>query len=264
MFNSTDSISPATFAECSVLAKECAQQMLDRLSFINLQPAVIVDVGSGVGAWISLLKECYPQAQVIGVEANTDFLQYAKSLSSHSEWICANPMTLPLIDHSVDLIFANLVLPGCPSLEKCLQEWLRVLRPEGLLMFSSLGPDTLQAWRDTFTPLQWPHFLDMHDVGDALKQNLFVDPVLDLEYVTLTYHSIEKLLDELQITGMLHHPESEQIESAKKIAPAHTGLYSTVYEIVYGHAFAPISLEFRADEAGMVKIPLSHLRRRLY
>jgi malonyl-CoA O-methyltransferase len=94
-------------------------------------------------------------------------------------------------------------LPWVSDVESMLREWRRVLRPDGLLVFTSLGPDTLQAWRIYLGDYTIPNFIDMHEIGDMLTRARFSDPVMDVEYYTLTYSEPSTLLSELQASGML-------------------------------------------------------------
>ena len=87
--------------------------------------------------------------------------------------MCADAEKLPLRNQTVDLIFANFLLPWHNDFTVLLREWKRVLRPDGLLMLTALGPDTLREWRGTFAEAHLPLLVDMHDIGDVLLQEGF-------------------------------------------------------------------------------------------
>ena len=246
----------AEYANASVLATEVAQRMLSRLDIVRLQPKVILDAGCTVGQGTALLKQYYPNAQVLAMESALPLLHYANEQQA-ADWVNAEAEQLPLKDHSVDLIFANLLLPWCDDAQKIFYEWRRVLRPEGLLMFSSLGPDTLQELRGKLFSLTAPKFVDMHDVGDMLTQAGWMDPVMDIEYITMTYRESEKLIRELQVVGMIAHDEVPvQLEKNE------ANVYPITFEVVYGHAWGPgVAKGFKADDEGVARIPLAHLRR---
>lgn len=141
--------------------------MLQRLDLVSLQPQAIAELGSSDGHLTSLLAARYPAARLTSIP--------------DAEATC----TLSLADESVDLLIANFLLPWCDDGEKALREWYRILRPDGLLMFTSLGPDTLRELHTT--SLQFPNFIDMHNIGDGLMKAGFADPVMDMDYFTLTY-----------------------------------------------------------------------------
>jgi len=213
--------------DIAVLAKATGEQMLERLALVALQPTRIFDAGNSA----DLLKPVYPRAEILASDSH-------------------------IKDNSIDLLFANLVLPWCDNIKNVLREWQRILRPEGVLMFASFGPDTLCEIEES--PLLLPKQLDMHVLGDMLIQAGFADPVLDVEHFTLVYRDYKQLLYELQITKMI--PEQQNTLAIKKTVD---NMFALTYEVVYGHAFGTeIYAGFLADETGTVKIPLADLRKK--
>ncbi len=257
--------SPVEYAAAAVLANAVAEQMLSRLEWVLWQPKVIVDVGCGTGYGRELLKQRYPEAQILAIDTAYPMLHYAKQQAKNRQegFLSADAMTLPFKNQSVDLLFANFMMPWHSNFEKLLQEWRRVLRPEGLLMFTSLGPDTLQTWRESLGDSIMPDLIDMHHIGDALTQLKFVEPVLDVEHFTLTYKDQHKLFHELQASGMILPGDYQECMKNTKNLRNETGVFETIYEVVYGHAWMPEDVrEQAADEDGVVKFPLSYLRQR--
>jgi malonyl-CoA O-methyltransferase len=250
---------PARYAEVAVVSSEVGEQMLGRLDFMTLQPKVIVDLGCGVGYCAELLKKRYPDADVFAVDYAENMIAYgAKHHTADITWICAKEEILPLKDLSVDLIFMNLLLPWCDDIKSIFRECRRILKPEGLLMLSSLGPDTLQELRENFSNNILPALIDMHHIGDELTQARFANPVLDVEYLTVTYTDFEKLLSELQVTGMLIGGISS---AQRKIHEDVSGaIYYLSFEVIYSHAWGPnLMVDQVADEQGVVKVPLSRV-----
>jgi len=249
-------ISPADYDLAAVLVREVGEQMLARLDLVALKPRRIVEVGCGAGHCTRLLQKRYPAAELLAIDDSLRMLAYAKASGPpQANWLCTSLDKLPVEDHSIDLIVGNLVLPWCIDLMKLLQEWRRILRPEGLLMFSSFGPDTLHELHGQ--AVQLPHLVDMHNLGDALVQVGFADPVLDMDYFTLTYKEQQQLQEELQLTGFISG--QEVFGPLKKNL---TGVISLTYEIVYGHAWKPEMSKNVVAEGGVVKFPLAHLRGR--
>lgn len=225
------------------LSREASAQMLARLAFMTLEPKVIADCSSAGNQSNELLKQAYPNAKIIVIESEEE--------KEESEIIA-------LPDHAVDLIFSNLLLPFCMDFKKIMREWRRILRPEGLLIFSSFGPDTLIELREHNADKIALNLVDMHDIGDALIHARFADPVLDVEYLTVEYKNIQTLTRELQATKMLLPSSSHlQLQSDEH------GNFSVTHEIIYGHAWGPsATVDQVADEFGVVRVPLAHLRRR--
>lgn len=242
------------FAAASVLADEICERMITRLEWIHLRPKVILDAGCGIGTSTAMLKKHYADTHILAVDAALPLLKYAQHQSQTMEWINAYSDHLPLPDHSVDLIFSNLLLPWTTDITKIMLEWRRVLRPNGLLMFTTFGPDTLKEW----TGPKAVNLIDMHNIGDSLVQSGWLDPVLDVEYIEMVFREERRLIEELQITGMIAH------EPARMQPPEESEkTYPITYEIVYGHAWnSNLSIGYIADQEGVAKIPLSHLRKR--
>jgi malonyl-CoA O-methyltransferase len=247
---------PKAYLEASFLAREAAKELFNRLDLMKLQPKRILDVGCGLGMDTSRFAERYPEAQVYGLDLAEVFLQYGKkqvqAAGTQVDWIVADSHSLPLRSHSVDLIFANLLLPWVEQPAVLLREWRRILRPQGLVLFSCLGPDTFQEC--TVEAKFLPGLVDMHNVGDALLREGFVDPVLEVENLTLAYRSEEQLQCELTQSGM-------QKEETSLGFPAQEAVFPVTFELVYGHAFCPATKGFKPDDQGVVKIPLSQLKK---
>ena len=108
---------------------------------------------------------------------------------------------LPLRDGSIELIFANLLLPWCDPGE-VFREASRVLRNGGLLLFTTVGPDTLgevrQAWSEVDDGLHVHGFADMHDLGDLANRAGLAEPVLDIDRLTVTYPDVGGLVSDLR------------------------------------------------------------------
>jgi malonyl-CoA O-methyltransferase len=188
------------------------EEILSRLNLVALKPKRILALACDD------LRVRYPDAEIIATADTED---------------------------SIDLIVSNLYLPWCADVEALFREWRRLLRPEGLLMLTSLGPATLSEI--DLEPL--PQFMDMHNVGDALLKAGFADPVLDVEHFEMKYQDKTQLLSDLEKMG---------------ITEVNTSTLSLSYEVVYGHAWCPAKQDdFLADSDGMVKIPLAALRARL-
>lgn len=238
---------PETYVQAAELQRVLLREMLSRLELVTLQPHRVLDAGCAAGDGVVLLREHYPQASITAIDVTEALIAYAKNRAiTNVEWLCAETTVLPLPAHSVDLIIANLVLPWCADLNALLREWQRVLRPNGLLMFTALGPDTLRELHEL--PLAFPQFIDMHDIGDLLMQAGFADPVLDADYFTFNYSDAAQLRQELQAMGM--------ITGAMTAIQAKTARY----EVIFGHAWG--NSRRGANFAGEVHIPLSEVLRR--
>jgi len=249
------------YDEVAVLQKEVGKRILERLELIKLTPRTILDVGAGTGDISLALGKFYKKTNVLSLDISPRMLQVARSknnwinkLKGRHAYVCGDAESLPICDSSVDLIFSNLTLQWCGELDRVFEEFKRVLRPGGLLMFSTFGPDTLkelrQSWQkadDGNAMLHVNQFIDMHDIGDALLRNGFSDPVMDVEHFTLTYPDVYQLMRELKtlgahnmVNGRRHgltgKGRLKNMVDAYEEYRVDTVLPAT-YEVVYGHAW---------------------------
>ena len=166
-----------TYELTAELSHEMAQRLLEHLDWMRLNPERIVDLGAGTGYVTQLLEERYPQAQIFSVDFAQAMLQQHRTLSNkESARICADAEHIPFADESIDLVVSDLMLPWCQDIRKIFAEIWRVLKGNGILLFSTLGPDTLGELRASWaTADDEPHvhaFFDLHDVGDMLLQQV--------------------------------------------------------------------------------------------
>lgn len=140
----------------ALLSDAIIKRMMHRLAYVRLQPDRVLDVGSGTGNGAFHLRQHYPVADVIELDIAWSMLtcSYCKTVntsSRRSQWLLnANMDYLPIANEAVDMLWSNLVLHYTNHPERILQEWHRVLKPNGLLMFSLLGPKTLQEFQSVF------------------------------------------------------------------------------------------------------------------
>jgi malonyl-CoA O-methyltransferase len=239
------------------LQKEVGERLLERLDLMANVPARVLDVGCGTGRPTRALQKLYPKAQVIGLDLAPGMLKMAAKkrpwLGKRADFICAEAAQLPLADASCDLLYASLLLQWCEDLDATLLEWRRLLKPHGLLLFSTLGPDTLKelraAWSEVDGFNHVNRFLDMHDVGDALIRAGFVEPVMDVEQLTLTYGDAPSLMRDLKRIGAHNVTAGRRrgLMGSGKLAAFTTayerfrrdGRLPATYEVVYGTAWAP-------------------------
>ena len=157
---------------------------------------------------------------------------------------------------SMNMLWANMALHNHPNPQLLLQTWHQMLAVGGFVMFSCLGPDTLQELRAVYAQQGWPvashQFTDMHDWGDMLVQAGFAEPVMDMERITLSYSDASKLRAELRELGRNLHPArfaglrgrqwlaQLDLSLARQLARAdEEGRLVVTFEVIYGHAFKP-------------------------
>ena len=254
-----------SYDEHAFLQREIADRLFERLDYIKLKPARALDLGSGTGYATRKLRQRYAHADILSLDLAPEMLCFAKAQSPaapilarllgqspRQNWLCANAEALPLANESVDLVLSSLMLQWCDP-ETVSKEVMRVLKPNGLFMFTTFGPDTLKELRASFRKLDdAPHvndFVDMHDIGDILVHAGFADPVMDQETITLTYTDLKSMLRELKgigahnvlpgrAQGLMGKQRWQGLQSAYE-SFRRDGRLPTTYEVVYGHAWKP-------------------------
>jgi malonyl-CoA O-methyltransferase len=272
------------YRAAAVFQREIATRMLERLQYIRLQPAWVIDLGCATGHASRALRERYGKARVLGIDFAPAMCREAAAGAgvgwfrrAGRQVVCAAAASLPIADQSVDLVFANQLLHWCPRPREVLRECQRVLRPGGLLMFSTLGPDSLrelrQAWAEVDDAVHVHPFPDMHDLGDALVGERFADPVMDVEWLTLTYATFNALLTDIRGTGtanaardrdrgLLGKRRAQALRLAHERCRGPDGRLPVTMEVVYGHAWASGARRQQRNAAGEVSIPLDGLLRK--
>jgi len=276
-----------SYDAAAILQSQVRAELLERVAFFKLTPDVVVDLGAGTGHATRELKQQYKQALVAALDIAPGMLREAKSqqrLFRRFERVCADTLKLPLKDASVDIVFSNLMLQWCEPLDAAFAEVRRVLKPDGLFAFTTFGPDTLRelraAWAQVDTHNHVNRFLDMHDVGDALMRAGFSEPVLDVEYTTLTYPDALGLMRDLKAIGA-HNVTSGRARgltgrhALRRMQSAYeafredgrdgaAGKLPATYEVIYGVTWGARG---RPGAAGIgddneVRIPINAIRGR--
>ena len=270
----------ASYDQAAVLQREIGRRMLERLDFIRLAPERVVDLGAGTGEQTAALRQRFRKARVFALDLAPGMLRRARGRGT---WlrplpvICADAQTLPLADHSVDLLYSNAAFHWCDDLGALFKECQRVLRPGGLLMFSTFGPDTLrelrESWSDADGYRHVNRFVDMHDIGDALVSAWFADPVMDMEYFNLTYATPADVVRDLRALGsqtvqggrprgLTGRGRWQCMTAAYERYRDADGRLPATCEVVYGHAWATSMVPQRQADSGAVTFSLDAFRSR--
>ncbi|MBU6421230.1 MAG: malonyl-ACP O-methyltransferase BioC [Gammaproteobacteria bacterium] len=240
----------------AVLQREVGARLLERLELTTLKPVRILDLGCGTGRQLRALQRRYPAARIVAADLAMNMLAAARRAQGwfrRPALACADALHLPFVTASFDLVYCNLMLQWCDELDRVFTELRRILKPHGLLLFSSFGPDTLKelraAWRAVDARVHVHRFIDMHDIGDALIRTRFVEPVMDVEHLTLTYADLRALMADLKKIGA-HNVAAGRPHSLggrlrlRELTQAYElfrrdGRLPSTWEVVYGTAWTP-------------------------
>lgn len=264
------------YDDLAVLQHEIGRRMMERLDTMRLQPLRILDIGCGTGQATAALLKRYPKADVFALDFALPMLERARR---RGRWlrrprcICADLDALPIAAASIDLVFTNAALQWSDDPARAFEGIARVLRPGGLLLFTSFGPDTLHelraAWSSVDGAAHVHHFIDMHDYGDMMMHAGLADPVLDVERMTLTYVDAMQLMREIKAIGagnaslerspgLLGRTRLEALCKAYEVFRDTDGRLPVTYEVVHGHAWMPAQRKV-GDEA---RVSVEVLRRK--
>ncbi len=253
----------AGYDAAAVLQHEVCRRMLSRLEFVKIQPATILDAGCGTGNVLREFHLQFPRANVVALDIATGMLQQARErapwwkrmLGHRIAPVCGDIEQLPLRAAAFDFVWSNLALQWVNDPPQAFAELRRVIAPGGLLMFSTFGPDTLKelraAYADTDRYTHVNRFIDMHDIGDMLVHAGFADPVMDMEYITLTYADVRAVMHDLKAIGAHNVTTGRRPGMTARAMLAavernyerfrRDGRLPATFEVIYGHAWLPVT-----------------------
>jgi malonyl-CoA O-methyltransferase len=272
----------ANYSTIAVLQREVEARLLEQLDYLDGRaPARVLDLGCGPGRASGAMKKRWPKSEVIAVDVALPML---REVPRHTRFwrpvrrVCADAGRLPFADATADLIFSSLCLQWVDDLPSALNEFRRVLRPGGMLLFATFGPDTLLELREAYLqagerqpPLS--PFAQIQQVGDALTAAGFRDPVLDRDRFTLTYAEPMTLLRELRAIGAgdarIHRSRGlggkqrqQRMLAAYETLRTNGNLPST-WEVITAMAWAPApGAPRQEDGAAIATFPADRIPRR--
>lgn len=262
----------AHYDAAAFLQQEVARRLDDHLEGVKIEPRRILDAGCGTGFGTGLLRVRYPGADLIGLDLAEAMLHQAQTRLRGGAWgqlrarflssvpnfapLCGDIEHLPLARAGIEMAWSSLALQwvggGIAGLQASFKQMHHVLKPGGLFIFASFGPDTLRELRAASAELDGHQhvnrFIDMHDVGDALVHAGFSNPVMEMEQITLTYADLSALLRDLKAIGahtvlegrrqgLMGKSAWQQLSRNYETFRQDDRLPAT-YEVIYGHAWA--------------------------
>jgi malonyl-CoA O-methyltransferase len=251
-----------TYDAAAVLQNEVCARMASRLEYIKQEPALLLDAGSGTGNALPHLRRRYRGAHIVTCDFAVAMLRRGRErlpwwralpgVAAPVSAVCGDLERLPFATATIDLVWSNLALQWVNDLPATLRELHRVLKPGGLLMFSTFGPDTLKELREAYRGSGHTHvnrFIDMHDIGDMLIAARYADPVMDMEPFTLTYGTVRELMRDLKAIGAHNVTAGRPAGLTGRMALRameesyeqfrHDGKLPATFEVIYGHAWKP-------------------------
>lgn len=228
------------------LQRYCGKHLMPWLP--NRNDLTVLDLGSGTGFFTELLASRYQQ--VIGLDISNKMLNFAKdNRSSAIQWLEADAYKIPLKNNSVDFVYSNLMIQWCDPLDLVIDEVMRVLKPGGLFVFSTLVDGTLfelkSSWAQVDNDKHVIDFKPVQEVRSLLNGNdrkLLNDKAED---IILEYENVLHLAHELKGLGASHVPKKQGKglagkEKWKKMTTSYqdfqepSGIYPATYKVFSG------------------------------
>ena len=255
-----------TYEAAALIPMEVGERLIDHLEPLVVNPARVLDLGAGTGAFSRRLAKRFTGARVFE-------LDFARSMLLHSRrgwrWgsrrfqVCGDAQLLPFHDQSFDIVFSNATLEWCNDLARTVGEIARVLQPGGLILFSTFGPDTLEtlrrSWASCDAEVHVHTFMDMHDLGDALTRAGISGVVMETERLTVEFPNLDTMVADLRAMGATNAARQrrtsligrERLTALRRAFETHRrgDIFPETFEVVYGHGWrlAPGRVEVALD-----------------
>ena len=273
-----------TYDKAAIVQHEICDRTLEKLDMLKLQPTSILDIGTGTGRSLQGLQSRFPDCRPIACDIALSMLTRCRQKMDEQQssyMVCNDAEQLPFADAAFDLIFSSSTFQWCENLYQLFSECKRVLRVNGVLIFSTFGPDTLVQLRKSWAQIDDDdhvhEFIDMHHIGDILLEIKFQDPVVDMEIIDMQYQSLQQLLQDLKDTGsrskfrratehssigLTSKEKYQRLQQAYEIYRQKNGLLPASYEVIYGYA-RKASQEQTNVIQEEITVPFSDIKRKI-
>ena len=212
-----------TYDAVAGLQREVGEKLFHYVN-VSTSKNVIVDLGCGTGYFTEKLQSVFPQSQLIGLDLAEGMVSFAQSKNqSGCKWLCADAEQLPLANNSVDVIFSSLALQWCSDLKNLFSEIVRVLKPGGQLLFTTLGPQTLNelksAWQQVDQYVHVNRFRHRDDVQSALVETGFSIVNFEQSPSVVQFEKLTDLTRSLKALGAhnVNRGQAPGLQGRKKI-----------------------------------------------
>jgi len=263
-----------SFSSASFIHDEARRRLFERIDCLNVEPGAFIDLGSALGQSAAELTRRFPDARVVAVDSSQEMLQ--RSAEGPFTKLAGDAESLPLADRSVELMFANMVLPWAQT-DALFAEARRVLTATGVLVFSTLGPDSLKelrrAWARADDAIHVHAFFDVQVLGDLALNAGLEEPVLDVDRIQVSYAELSGVIRDLRACGATNTAGGRRrgltgrgrwhrfVEALwRDQGEGRERRLSLTVELIFGQAFG-IDFTRKAGKNGETIVPLEALKR---
>lgn len=195
-----------SYDSAAILQRQVGLALLDKFP---LQPAPgwVLDVGCGTGFLTRCLACGSLDQSCLALDIALPMLQASRRNNRDLpvDYVCADAENLPFADNSLQQVYSNLALQWCQDLSAVFADVRRILKPEGQLVFSTFGPETLKELKAAWAGVDdFAHVNDFYSVGEICEFLALAGlGRVDVETVMyrLSYPSVLALMQELKHLG---------------------------------------------------------------
>ncbi|WP_426451038.1 malonyl-ACP O-methyltransferase BioC [Paenibacillus sp. S-38] len=243
--------------------QQMANDLMSRLLLWRKGPEVsrIVEIGCGTGRLTKKLLQAYPAAELMAIDLSPKMAEVTRLrccpwagerltvLAGDAETLLMSPFCTQEQLSGVDLVVSNAAFQWFNDTEKTLSGWLSRMRQDGLLAFSTFGPETFHelhsAFRQAEILLGIPHqasgqrFVNREEWQRLLYACGEVSWELDWEEkrVTRRFDSVRSFLDSVKRVGAGNSVRDGR--SGFAMARKRMELMTETYNQTYGEAGIP-------------------------
>ena len=255
------------FDSFSFLFRETAERLVDRLFDMRRNFPVALNLGSHNGILTDVLKGTDNIQTLVQYDPTEKMVSKASGLR-----VVGDEEVQPFARSSFDLIISSASFHWINDLPGTLVQALRSLKQDGLLLVNFFGGGTLTELRRSLleaeseikggvSPRISP-FADLNEAGALLQRAGFALPVADIESMTVSYDSPQKLLYDLRgmgevnaITGRLKSFTSRKIillacNRYRELYEDSSGRIPATFELITLTGWAPASNQQKAAKRG--------------